>query len=176
MADDTRVKIVTGKVRFSFVHIFQPYSSEEGKPARYSMSVIIDQEDKATLAKINKAINDVAEASKGIWGGKVPVNLKRPLRDGAEKDGHEAYEGKMFLNATSKNRPGCVDKDLQEIIDPAEVKSGDYGRVSLTFFAYNSNGNKGIGVGLNNVQKLEDGDALGGKKNAASDFADEFGV
>jgi hypothetical protein len=173
--DNTRVKIVTGEVRFSFVHIFEAYSSEEGKPARYSISLIIDPSDKATVSKIEKAIADVAEANKGLWGGKVPLNLKKPLRDGDEKD-QEAYAGKLFLNATSKNRPGCVDKDLQEVIDPLEVKSGDYGRASLTFFAFNSNGNKGIGVGLNNVQKLRDGESLGGKKNAASDFADEFGV
>ena len=108
------------------------------------------------------------------WGGKVPANLKLPLRDGAEReDEAEEYVGKMFLNASSKTKPGIVDDNLNEILDPTQVYSGCYGRGSLNFYPFNSNGNKGIAVGLNNVQFLEDGEPLGGARaSAEADFGD----
>ena len=111
------------------------------------------------------------------WGGKLPGNLKTPLRDGdAERaDEAEEYVGMYFLNANSTQKPGIVDKDLNEILDNTEVYSGCYGRVSINFFPYNSAGNKGIGCGLQNVQKLADGEVLGGARaSAEADFSDDF--
>lgn len=171
-------KVVTGLVRFSYVNIFKSRSFTDGQDAKYSICLLIPKEDKATLKKIKAAIAEATEegiASK--WGGKKPANLKNPLRDGDEERAEEAeeYEGMYFLNANSQQKPGIVDKDLNEILDPDEVYSGCWGRASINFFPYNSNGNKGIGAGLNNIQKVKDGERLGGARaSAEADFGDGF--
>ena len=82
-----------------------------------------------------------------------------------------------FLNANSTKKPGIVDKDLNEILDPEEVYSGCWGRASINFYAFNTNGNRGVGVGLNNIQKIKDDEALGGvRASAETDFGDDFEV
>jgi hypothetical protein len=80
-----------------------------------------------------------------------------------------------FLNAKSDRKPGIVDKDLNEILDPDEVYSGCWGRASINFYPYDFNGNRGVGVGLNNIQKLKDGERLGAAlATAEDDFGDGF--
>ena len=171
-------KVITGKVRFSYVNIFRSRAFREGQDAKYSICLLIPKEDKTTLAKIAAAMDDaVQEGISSKWGGKKPKNLHLPLRDGDLERADEApeYEGMMFLNANSTTKPGIVDKDLNEILDPDEVYSGCWGRASINFFAYDSNGNRGVGVGLNNIQKLKDGERLGASRaSAESDFGDEF--
>lgn len=171
-------KVITGKVRFSYVNIFKPKSFNDGQAAKYSTCLLIPKTDKAGLAKIRKAIDEaVQEGISSKWGGKQPKNLRLPLRDGDLEKADEApeYEGMFFLNANSSQRPGIVDKDLQEILDPEEVYSGCWGRASINFFPYDSNGNRGIGVGLNNIQKLRDGERLGASRaKAEDDFGDGF--
>lgn len=169
-------KVITGKVRFSYVNIFKSRSFQNGQDAKYSICLLIPKADKTTLKKIKAAIDEAVEDGvSSKWGGKKPANLKLPLRDGDEERADEApeYEGMMFLNANSSQKPGIIDKDLNEILDPDEVYSGCWGRASINFFAYNNSGNKGIGVGLNNIQKLKDGERLGGARaSAESDFGD----
>lgn len=171
-------KVVTGKVRFSYVNIFKSRAFREGQDAKYSICLLIPKSDKATLHKLTVAMDEaVQEGISSKWGGKKPKNLHLPLRDGDEERAEEApeYEGMMFLNANSTTKPGIVDKDLNEILDPDEVYSGCWGRASLNFFPYDSNGNRGVGVGLNNIQKLKDGDRLGAARaSAESDFGDGF--
>ena len=166
-------KVVTGKVRFSYLHVFEPSAIEEGGEKKYSCSLIIPKTDKATLGKIGKAIEAAKEAGKAKLGGKIPANLKTPLRDGdEERPEDEAYENAYFLNANAKTKPGLVDKALNPIMDQEELYSGCYGRASVTFYAFNTSGNKGIACGLNNLMKLEDGENLGGRQSAENDFAE----
>lgn len=171
-------KVVTGKVRFSYVNIFRSRAFREGQDAKYSICLLIPKEDKAGVKKLRDAIEEAKrEGISSKWGGKVPKNLHLPLRDGDEERADEApeYEGMWFLNANSTTKPGIVDKDLNEILDPDEVYSGCWGRASINFFAYDSNGNRGVGVGLNNIQKLKDGDRLGGARaSAEDDFGDGY--
>lgn len=171
-------KVVTGKVRFSYVNIFKSRAFREGQDAKYSICLLIPKSDKKTLHQIAVAMDEaVQEGISSKWGGKKPKNLHLPLRDGDEERADEApeYEGMMFLNANSTTKPGIVDKDLNEILDPDEVYSGCWGRASINFFLYDSNGNRGVGVGLNNIQKLKDGDRLGAARaSAESDFGDGF--
>lgn len=156
--------------RLSYAHIWEP-DSVNGSEPKYSVSCIIDKDDKDTIVKIQKAIELAKEEGKGKWGGKIPANLKTPLRDGdIDRPEDEAYSGAMFLNANSRQAPQVVDKKVQPILDQSEVYSGCYGRVSVTFYAYNSNGNKGIAAGLGNVQKLRDGEPLGSRANAKDEF------
>lgn len=171
-------KVVTGKVRFSYVNIFKSRAFQADQDAKFSICLLIPKEDKATLKKIKAAIDEaIQEGISSKWNGKKPANVKLPLRDGDEERADEApeYEGMMFLNANSTQKPGIVDKDLNEILDPDEVYSGCWGRASINFYPFSMNGNKGIGVGLNNVQKLKDGEHLGAARaSAESDFDDDF--
>lgn len=169
-------KVITGEVRFSYVYIFEPRAGmNPNDTAKYSMSILIPKDDKETVGKIKAAIKAAIDAGLPLWGGKKPANLGIPLRDGdEERPDDPAYAGHYFINCKSRNKPGIVDKSRNPIVDSQEVYSGCYGRVSVNFFAYNTNGNRGIAAGLNNVQKLRDGDHLGGRSRAEDDFDDDF--
>lgn len=177
MADAT-TKVVTGLVRLSYVQIFSKRSFTEGTDAKYSLCVLVPKKDTKTLKKIQAAMKSAAE--EGIstkFNGKKPSNLHMPLRDGDEERADEApeYKGMYFFNCKSGRKPGIVDKDCNEILDPDEVYSGCWGRVSVNFYPYSVNGNKGVAVGLNNVQKLKDDQRLGGvAASAEDDFNDDF--
>lgn len=165
--DDTRVII---PCRFSYLNCWEP-KSIEGSTPKYSVSAIIPKSDKATLAQIQKAIEAAkAKGRDAKWGGKIPANLKLPLRDGdLDREDDPNYANCFFLNANSTTRPGVVDARVKDILDQDEVYSGCYGKISVTFYAFNSNGNKGIAAGLGNLQKLRDGEPLGGGRSRAQD-------
>ena len=171
-----QTKVVTGKVRLSYAHLFEPYSFSEDQEKKYSVCVLIPKSDKATLQKIKSAIEAAKAAGIEKFGAKwAKAKHTIPLRDGdaeleeGKKDGDE-YAGHYFINVSSKTKPGVVDSQVQPILDSTEVYSGCYGRVSINFYPYDTAGNRGIGVGLNNVQKLADGESLGGKSRAEDDF------
>ena len=170
-------KVVTGvNTRWSYANVWDAKSINGGTP-KYSVSLIIPKSDKKTVEKIKAAIQAAYEEgeSKLKGSGKsVPALsvLKTPLRDGdLERPDDEAYKNAYFVNANSSTAPEIVDADLQPILDRSEVYSGVYGRASINFYAFNSNGNKGIACGLNNLQKIRDGEPLGGKSRAEDDFA-----
>lgn len=166
-------KVITGKVRFSYANVFEP-KSINGSDPKYSVSIIIPKSDKKTLNDIKAAIEAAKKEGVAKLGGKIPSNLKTPLRDGdIDRPDDEAYLNSYFINANSITKPGIVDRDRQPIIDSTEFYSGCYGRASLVFFAYNANGNKGLAAGLQNLQKLSEGEPLGGRNRAEDDF-DEF--
>ncbi len=173
------MKVITGpNTRWSYCNVWQAKSINGGTP-KFSVSLIIPKSDTATVAKIKAAIEAAyreGEAKLKGNGKTVPALsvLKTPLRDGdLERPDDEAYANSYFVNANSSTAPGIVDADRQPIIDTSEVYSGVYGRASINFYAFNSNGNKGIACGLNNLQKIRDGEPLGGKTRAEDDFADE---
>lgn len=156
--------------RASYLHAFEP-DSINGSDPKYSVSLIIDKKDKELIAKIKAAIELAKEEGKAKWGGKIPGNLKLPLRDGdIDRPDDEAYAGSYFINANSKQAPQVVDRQVQPILDQSELYSGCYIRASVTFYAYNSNGNKGIAAGLGNIQKVRDGEPLGSRMNAKDEF------
>ena len=159
--------------RFSYLHCWEPDSVNGGDP-KYSVSAIIQKNDAKTVNAIKKAIERAKQESMSKWGGKIPPNLKTPLRDGdIDRPDDEAYAGCYFLNANSRQAPQVVDANVQPILDQSEVYSGCYGKISVTFYGYNSNGNRGIAAGLGNIQKLKDGESLGGRTTAADDFKTE---
>ena len=166
-------KVVTGVVRLSYANVWEP-KSINGSAEKYSVSLIIPKSDTKTIAAINAAVNAAIEEGKGKFGGKVPnrAALKLPLRDGdIDRPDDEAYADSYFVNANSNTAPQIVDRQVQPILDRSEVYSGVYARVSVNFYAFNSNGNKGIACGLGNIQKIKDGEPLGGRTNAEDDFA-----
>lgn len=175
MANVSKTKVITGKnTRLSYFHGWEP-TSINGGPERYSVSVLIPKDDKETVKAINDAVDTAIEEGIAKFGGKKPnkAAIKLPLRDGDTEREDEAYAGHWFINANSKTAPQIVDKAVKPILDRDEVYSGCYARVSLNFYAFNSNGNKGIACGLGNIQKIRDGEPLGGRSSAADDFSTE---
>lgn len=165
-------KVITGvNTRLSYFHGWEPVSINGGTE-KYSVSVLIPKTDTETVNAINEAIDEAIEEGIAKFGGKKPnkATIKLPLRDGDERE-DEAYKGHWYINANSTSAPQIVDRAVKAILDRDEVYSGCYARVSLNFYAFNSNGNKGIACGLGNIQKVRDGEPLGGKTTAVDDFS-----
>lgn len=172
-------KVITGpQTRWSYANVWDAKSINGGAP-KYSVSLIIPKSDTKTVEKIKSAIQAAYEEgqSKLKGNGKsVPALsvIKTPLRDGdTERPDDEAYKNCYFINANSATAPGIVDADRNPIMERSEVYSGVYGRASISLYAFNSNGNRGIACGLNNLQKISDGEPLGGKARAEDDFDTE---
>ena len=173
-------KVITGKKTvFSYLTVNEPKTPLGGGTPKYSVSLIIPKSDTVTIEKIRAAIQAAYDEGQSKLKGSsrsVPAleDIKSPLRDGdRERNGDEAYRDSYFVNASSATKPGIVDADRNPVLASSELYSGIIGRASITFFAYNSNGNRGIACGLNNLQKLADGTPLGGHSRAEDDFADD---
>lgn len=170
-------KVVIGKVRLSYVNVFEARSIGDDERAKYSVSIIVDKEDKKSIAKIEAAVEAAMQEGKGKWGGKIPKNIKLPLRDGdTDREDDEAYAGKLFFNASSNYKPEVIDRYKQPISDPDELYSGCYAYVSINFYPYDYNGTKGVAAGLNNIMKVAEGERLSGRLSAEEDFADRKSV
>lgn len=169
-------KVITGKCRMSYEHVWEPYAMAEGQQEKYSACILIRKDDEATIAKIRAAVEAaIKEGVKSKWKGKRPANLKLPLRDGdEERPEDEAAAGCYFLNANANRQPGVVDLARNPILDRDEVYSGCYCRFSISFYPFSASGNNGVAVGLNHVQKVSDGERLAGGASAESDFDDGF--
>lgn len=174
-------KVITGPVRISYAHLFEATAMEEGDTPKFSTAIIIPKDDTDTIDKINGVVEAIKSQVKAKNNGKLPAKFKLPLRDGDEdRPDDEAYQNAYFLNCSSKTKPGIVStaKDKEgkwiPITDETLVYSGCYCRVSINFYPFDTKGNKGIAVGLNNVQKLRDGDPLAGRSSANDDFDDDI--
>ena len=169
--------ITTGEVRLSYVHLLQAYAQQQNAEPKYSCTVLVPKSDVTTKAAIDAAINAAIEAGVSAkWKGFRPPRIAISVHDG---DGARPSDGMPFgdeckgcwvFTASCKNRPQIVDTNMQEVIDSNKVYSGVYARVNVNFFAYENSGKKGIGCGLNCVQILHDGEALGGGVSAAEAF------
>lgn len=173
------MEVITGPdTRWSYANVWEPKSINGGTP-KYSVSLIIPKSDTKNIAKIEAAIEAAykeGEAKLKGNGKSVPALsvIKTPLRDGdMDRPDNPAYANAYFVNANATSSPGIVDADRNPILTRSKVYSGVYGRASISFYAFNSSGNKGIACGLNNLQKIRDGEPLGGKASAESDFASD---
>ncbi len=172
-------KIVTGKVRFSYVNIFEPKAPQGGGEEKYSVTLLIPKSDTSTLEKIKAAIVEARENFVAKNGSNsLPAKPNHTLHDGdGVRESGDPYgpecKGCWVINVSSKQKPVVVDSFRNEITDPGEVYSGCYGRASINFYGYNSNGKKGISAGLLSIQKLHDGEPFG-TVGSADDFDDDF--
>jgi hypothetical protein len=164
-------KVVTGKARLSYVHLFEKFAFE-GQDPKYSTMLLIPKSDTKTLADLRAAEQAAAELGKSSkWGGKIPKSLNSIIRDGDEfKDDYPERGGHWFMVVSSNNKPGVVDANVQPILDEGEVYSGCYARASLNAFPYKFGPNNGVSFGLNHIQKIADGEPLGGITRAEDDF------
>ncbi len=179
MTSSNPTRVITGpSTRWSYANVWEPKAINGGTP-KYSVSLLIPKNDTVTVDRVNAGIRAAYQEGQSKLKGtgkSVPAleAIKSPLRDGdLERPDDEAYKGCWFLNANAKNAPGIVDADRQPILDHSEVYSGVYGRASISFYAFNVNGNRGIACGLNNLQKIRDGEPLGGQISAEDEFAEE---
>lgn len=172
-------KVVTGKVRLSYVALTAPKTDQNGNQ-KYSVTALLPKSDTATKAAIDKAIAEAIEdGRKGKWNGLVPPAVPTPIHDGdgVRQDGSpfgpECKGCWVFAASTNadptKPRPEIVNVNLEPIMNATEIYSGMYGRLSVTFAPYFNAGKKGIGCYLNHVQKLEDGEPLAGVKASANE-------
>ena len=172
-------KVITGKVRFSYVALLNPRNDLNGN-SKYSVTALLPKSDIQTKQAIDAAIAQaIEEGRNGKWNGVVPPVVPTPIHDGdgvrldGSPFGDECKGCWVFTASTNadptKPRPEIVGPDLQPIMSATEVYSGMYGRLSVNFAPYFSAGKKGIGCYLNNVQKLEDGEPLAGTKASASE-------
>ena len=172
-------KVTVGEVRLSYCHLFKPEAIADGGEPKYSVSVIIPKSNTTLIAQIKQAVS--AALQMGVsskFGGKMPTNWKNPLRDGdLEKSEDDSYAGCYFISASSKTKPGVVKRmkvngqnTLVEVTNEEDIYSGCYGFVSINFFPFSNAGNKGVGAGLNNVLKTREGEYLGGRSSAQTDF------
>ena len=166
MSKDKTIKVVTDLVRFTNVHLHKPASLIDGVPPRYSVTLIVPKSDTKTLENIKKAYAQVLELNKGMLSNQsISPSC---LQDGDVRKGDPIYLESYFLNASSSEKPGIVDIDLNPLIDANDLYNGCYGRASITLFPCVINGRGGIGVGLNNIQKIKDGEP---SQKPVSDFA-----
>lgn len=152
--------------RLSYANIWEPKQVNGTGDPKYSCCLLIPKTDTATLVKLEAAIDAVKKDPKSLtrWGGKLPPKLKEPLRDGDEERDDDTYAGCKFINANSSEnrRPRIIDQRCNEVLDQDEVYSGCYANVKIGLFAYSASGNKGIGAGLEVIQKVRDGERLSG--------------
>lgn len=175
MANRSATQIITEPVRLSYLNVFKARALQEGQEPKFSACLLIPKSDKKTLKRIKDACEAARLASAPIFGGKVPDKLKLPLHDGdGEMPNGGEYpdeaSGMYVLNCSSRQQPGLVDRQLNPILDQTALYSGCWARVDLNFFAYNTSGNRGIGAGLNNIQKIRDDEALGGRQRPEDVF------
>lgn len=174
MATQNNTKVVTGKVRLSYCHLFEPHSSFEGNDPKYSTVILVPKTDTKTIKAIKQAQQAALENGKhSKFGGSIPKNWKNTFRDGDEEadlEKNPEYEGHMFMTISNNTRPGIVDAQVRPILDQTEVYSGCYARVSMNAFPFSASGNKGVSFGLNHVQKMADGDPFGSITKAEDDF------
>lgn len=171
---EQNTKVVTGEVRFSYANVWKPKAQMDGGKEQYSVALLIPKKDTKTVAAIEAAIEVATQKGlKEKWGGKMPPAKKfnNPLRDGDdEKPTDPNYKGMYFINCKSSQQPSIVDRAVNPILNQSEFYSGCYGKASINFYPFLVNGNAGVAVGLNNLQKLRDGEPLAGGSRAEDDF------
>lgn len=173
---ETAVRL--GEVRFSYCNVFSKRQNPDGTPGKYSVCVIIPKSNTEAVEMFEGAYEAARAAGKTTkWGGKIPAKVQLPLHDGdEERPDDPAFEDCYYFNCSSNNAPGIRVKDesgeVVEALDDGDFYSGCYGCVTVNLFPYSASGNNGVGVGLNNVIKLRDGEKLSGGRSADADFAD----
>jgi hypothetical protein len=163
------VKVTTPKFRVSFPTVFEARENPLNGKMEYSIVMLFDK-DSVDLSQLKKAAHDVALEK---FGDKLPtLKLRSPFRDGdEEKPERPEFKNQIFMTVKSTQRPGVVDEAVQPILDQSQFYAGCYARATISAFAYDRMGNKGVSFGLINLQKMNDGEPLTNRISAEDDFA-----
>ena len=174
----SETKVITGLVRFSYAQVFEPRAGQDGGTPKYSVSILIPKSNKQTIQDVKAAIEAAVVLGASKFNNKDPKKIKNfhwALRDGdEEKEDDENYADMMFVNAKSNSKPTILDREKNQIFDTDDFYSGCWGRAAINFYPFEFSGKKGIACGLNNIQKLKEGDSLSGGSSAQVDFADDL--
>jgi len=176
MYQNDALKVLTGEVRLSYCNLLQPRTPQGGGDPKFSVTLLIPKVDTKTKGNIDQSIQAaIKEGVSRKWHDHQPPQIHTPIHDGdGTKENGEPFgkecRGMWVIAASTKQKPEVVDTSIQPIINPSDIYSGMYGRVTIRFFAYDSNGKRGVGCGLGNVMKTRDGEALGSHASAQSDF------
>ncbi len=167
----------TPKFRVSFPSVFEKSGPPGTDPSKLKYSVVMlftldeinkDPKQKVLWEQMLLAAKDCAGEK---WGNKIPQGLTSPFRNGTEKDQYEGYgEGVIFLTAKSERRPGIVDANVNRIIDPEDFYPGCFAHADVNPYGWSYMGKNGISFGLQNIQKIADGEHIGGGASAESSF------
>lgn len=170
-------KVITGLVRFAYPSVFETKVQDGEDSEKYEVCILIPKRNKKCLADIDDAVDAALELGDSKLNNKDPRKIrgfKWPLKDGdVDRPDSPEFEGMMYLNARTKNKPTILDADKDEIIDKSDFYAGCWGRASINFYVF-ANKSTGIGCGLNNLQKLKDDDHLSGATSAKEDFKDDL--
>lgn len=168
--EETTKRVITPEARLSYPYLFEKSEGMNGAEGKYQCELIF--EPGADLSELRAAAN---AAAKDKWGDNIPKNLRSPFRKGDDdREDKDGYEGRVFIGARSKDRPGIVvGRDRHACTDPSEIYGGCWVKASVTAFAYDTSGNKGVSFALNNVWKLRDGEPFGSRRNASEEFGEE---
>lgn len=170
-------KLVTPVFRASFPNLFVPKAMQEGQTPKYSVSAVFEPDkfneaDKKRWAAILALLDETSMEKFKKKVDQLPANFKRAIRDGEEKADLEGYgPGKVFANLTSKLKPGVVDANGNDM-NPDDIYPGCYLRATVSAYAYDMNGGKGIALGLQNIRFVRDGERLDARTDAGEDFKD----
>lgn len=163
-------RIKTPVFRVSFPSVFEPASFEGEQSDNYEITMLFDED--ADLSELKKAAKKCAREK---WGKKLPKKLHNPFRDGEEREDTEGYgSGVTFVKAISKRKPQIVDKQRNKLDSPEDFYAGCYAIATVSPFAFEVKGNKGISFGLGNILKVDDGEPFGFSSDPMEDFDDDF--
>jgi hypothetical protein len=168
-------KLTSPVFRVSFPNVFEARAAFEGQTKKYSLTMLFDiakiKADPSELEKFNKMKAALDAIAVEKWGDKMPKELKKPFRDGAEKEEYQGYgPGIIFVAASTTTKPGLVDQDLNRIMEPELFYAGCYARATLNAYAWSRMGKNGVSFGLQNIQKVADGEPFSGRTSAEDDF------
>ncbi len=164
--------VITPEFRASYARVFEPAPSNPDDPESdlvYSVQMIFSKD--TDLSELKSAAEAAMAAKFGDDKSKWPKNYRSPFRDGDTERDQPEYQNAIFMNCKTKNQPGIVDQNVQPILSQDDFYSGCYARASIVFYGYDQRGNKGVGVGLNNLMKVRDGERLDGRRSAEEEFA-----
>lgn len=167
-------KVTTKVGTVSFPNVFKA-NAFAGQDPKYSTILIFDKGE--DISDLEKAI----EAALIKTFGEVPAKWVSPLKNGDEKldkngEQREEYAGRVYITVKAKegDAPAIVDANVQPIINESEVYGGMKARVSVSPFAYDYMGKKGVSLYFKGLQKTADGTPFGMSSNPADDFSSPF--
>lgn len=168
---------------YPFVFKMQKAMDDTQKDKYSCVLVFTDEQQKSPLFKAMKKAA-VEAAIEKFGGDKAPGlirsgKIRMPFRDDPEDIEKKGYpEGSCFITVKNEKKPGIVsifpdpnnNGKPMSITDEEQIYAGCIVRATINAFGYDQRGNKGVSFGLNNIQKLRDGERLDGRAKAEDEF------
>lgn len=169
----SRDDIILLSGRCDFPAFFEPakFPNDDPDKRKYQCVFLVDKE--ADLSELREAMTAVAHDK---FGKKLPKNMSWAVQDGDEDDAKPQYHGYWIIKPKTQRPPGVVGprKERLSATSDIQIRGGDNIRISCNCYAYDVGGNKGVAIGLNNVQWVSKGEPFGEGGGASTDPMDDF--